>query len=158
MAARDVALALTQRFLQAGNYVLGGVQGHGPHAARPAAAGAPELPEYDEYGFSGLAVQSVGVEEGADVDDPRVHVYVTKGSRVPERKIDDDGETVRVVFNRIGQVVVKPEPASAATHAGNVYLRQERVACGSSCAPSGEQYAGTLRRLGAQDRRRQCEP
>ena len=77
MAAQDVALALTKRFLQAGNYVLAGTQGHGPHGARPAAAEAPEFPEYEEYGFSGLAVQSVGVEEGKDVDDPRVHVYVT---------------------------------------------------------------------------------
>lgn len=144
MAARDVAHALTARFLQDGSYVLAGTQGHASLGARPAAAGAPEFPEYDEYGFSGLAVQSVGFEEGVDVDDPRVHVYVTKGSRVPERKIGDDGETVRVVVNRIGQVVVKPEAASVATHAGNVYLRQERVACGSSCAPSGEQYAGTL--------------
>ena len=144
MAAQDVALALTKRFLQAGNYVLAGTQGHGPHGARPAAAEAPEFPEYEEYGFSGLAVQSVGVEEGKDVDDPRVHVYVTKGSRIPERKIDDDGKTVRVVVNRIGQVVVKPEAASVTTHGGNVYLRGERVACGSSCAPSAEQYAGTL--------------
>ena len=144
MAAQDVALALTKRFLQAGNYVLAGTQGHGPHGARPAAAEAPEFPEYEEYGFSGLAVQSVGVEEGKDVDDPRVHVYVTKGSRIPERKIDDDGKTVRVVVNRIGQVVVKPEAASVTTHGGNVYLRGERVACGSYCAPSAEQYAGTL--------------
>lgn len=63
MAARDVALALTKRFLQAGSYVLAGTQGRGPHGARPAAVGAPDLPEYEEYGFSGLAVQSVGVEE-----------------------------------------------------------------------------------------------
>lgn len=52
--------------------------------------------------------------------------------------------TVHVVVNRIGQVVVKPEAASVEAHGGNVYLRGERVACGSSCAPSAEQYAGTL--------------
>ena len=43
-----------------------------------------------------------------------------------------------------GRVTIKPEAAFAATHAGRVYLRGDRVACGSSCAPSTESYAGTL--------------
>jgi hypothetical protein len=57
MAARAVALELARRFLQSGNFVLAGAQGHGPYGALPAAAAIPELPEYDEYGFAGLAVQ-----------------------------------------------------------------------------------------------------
>ena len=147
MAAKDVAVALVERFLRSGNFVLAGGQGRGAHPARqarPAAAEAPELPEYDDYGFSGLAVQSVGVEEGDGLDNPRVHVYVTKGSRFPPRAIESEGETVPVVINRIGPVVVRPEASSSVTHAGGMYLRAGRVACGSSCAPSAEQYAGTL--------------
>ncbi len=141
MAAKDVATALAQQFLRSGNFVLAGGQAR---AVRPAVAEAVDLPEYDEYGFSGLAVQSVGVEEGQEVDNPRVHVYVTKGGRLPPREIVHRGEPVTVVVNRIGQVVVRPEAAVSVTHSGAVYLRGGRVACGSSCAPSAEQYAGTL--------------
>ena len=144
MAAKDLALVLAQRFLRSGNFVLaGGVQGRGPHTVLPAAADASELPEYDEYGFAGLDVQSVGVEEG--VSEPRVHVYVTKGSRrILEREFEAGDEAISVAINRIGRVTIKPEAAFAATHAGRVYLRGDRVACGSSCAPSTESYAGTL--------------
>ena len=141
MAAKDLALALAEHFLQSGNFVLAGVQGRGPRTVLPAAAEVPEFQEYDEYGFAGLAVQSVGVEEG--VPDPAVHVYVTKGSR-PLREIEVGDETIPIAINRIGRVMIKPETASTVTHAGRVYLRGSRIACGSSCAPSTEQYAGTL--------------
>ena len=99
MAARDVALALARRFLQSGKFVLAGAQGHGPYGALPAAGAIPELPDNDEYGFAGLAVQSVGVEEG--VENPRVHIYVTKGSRSAEHEIEVDDEDVVVVVNRV---------------------------------------------------------
>lgn len=141
MPAQDIALALAERFLRDGNFVLAGVQGRGAGGVLPAAAGAPDLPDYDEYGFAGLAVQSVGVEEG--VGQPKVHIYVTKG-RTTEREIEVDNEEVAVVVNRIGRVTIKPETAATVTHAGNVYLRGGRVACGSSCAPSTESYAGTF--------------
>ena len=133
---------MAERFLRSGNFVLAGVQGRGAHTVRPAAAEAPAIPEYDEYGFAGLDVQSVGVEEG--VPDPKVHVYVTKGSRVAEREIEAGEEVISVVINRIGRVTIRPEIASAVTHAGRVYLHGVRIACGSSCAPSTESYAGTL--------------
>lgn len=142
MPARDTALALAQRFLRSGNFVLAGAQGRGSPTVRPAAAEAQEIPGYDEYGFAGLAVHSVGVEEG--VPDPRVFVYVTKGSRNVEREIEAGQEGIRVAINRIGRVMIKPETASTVTHAGRVYLRGPRIACGSSCAPSTESYAGTL--------------
>ena len=143
MAAKDLALALAQRFLRSGNFVLAGVQGGGPHTILPATADVSEIFEYDEYGFAGLAVQSVGVEEG--VSEPKVHVYVTKGSRrVIEREVEAGDQAISVAINRIGRVTIKPEAAFAATHAGRVYLRGDRVACGSSCAPSPESYAGTL--------------
>lgn len=142
MAARDLALALAERFLSAGNFVLAGGQSRGIPTVTPAAADTPEIPEYDEYGFAGLSVQSVGVEEG--VPDPKVYVYVTKGSRISEREIEAGDEAISVAINRIGRVMIKPETASTVTHAGRVYLRGPRVACGSSCAPSTESYAGTL--------------
>jgi hypothetical protein len=141
MAARDIAIALAERFRQSGNFVLAGTQGRGPYGVLPAAAGVPEIPEYDEYGFAGLAVQSVGVEEG--VANPKIHIYVTKG-RTAEREIEAGNEEVVVVINRIGRVVIKPEAAATVTHAGHIYLRGARIACGSSCAPSTESYAGTL--------------
>ena len=78
------------------------------------------------------------------VPDPKVHVYVTKGSRSAEHAVAIAEHEISVVINRIGRVMIKPETASTATHAGNVYLRGPRIACGSSCAPSTEAYAGTL--------------
>ena len=154
MAAREVAIALAERFLRAGNFVLADAQGLGVHGTQPAAVPAPEIPEYDEYGFAGLAVQSVGVEEG--VDEPKVHIYVTKG-RTTERELQVGDQEVVVAVNRIGRVVIKPETATAVTHAGNVFLRDGRVTCGSSCAPSTESYAGTLgalvRKAGAANNR-----
>lgn len=141
---RDVATLAQQlaaTYLAGGNFVLSGaLKADAITELMPAAAHAEAAGGYlDEVGFSGLAVQAVGYEEGAD--EPKIHVYVTKG-RHQERDIGPDG--VPVVVDRVGRVMVRPETAAAATHRGNVFERNGRVACGSSCAPSGETYAGTL--------------
>ena len=110
MVAKDFALALAQRFLRSGNFVLAGVQGGIAPTILPATADVREIPEYDEYGFAGLAVQSVGVEEG--VSEPKVHIYVTKGSRrLLAREVNAGDEAIPVAINRIGRVTIRPEAA-----------------------------------------------
>jgi hypothetical protein len=137
-----IAQRLAAKFLEAGNYTFSApLSARGLTEVISAAADTRAIDAYfEETGFAGLAVQSVGYEEGAE--NPKVHIYVTRGPRKLEREIPEEG--VPIEINRVGRVVIKPEAASAATNQGRIYERHNRVACGSSCAPSGEQYAGTL--------------
>jgi hypothetical protein len=107
-----------------------------------AASGAGFTTFFDESGFEGLAVQSVGFEEGAS--DPKVHIYVTKGSMKGLRSLPGENDGVKIQVNKMGKVMVRREQASATTNQGSVYVRKNRIACGSSCAPSGENYSGTF--------------
>ncbi len=44
----------------------------------------------------------------------------------------------------MGKPKAGPAPASSRTTSGHFYTKGLRAACGGSCAPSGERYAGTL--------------
>jgi hypothetical protein len=140
--ARSVAQQLAARFLENGNYTFVGAMkaAEGPH---PAAADARSLEGvFSEAGFAGLAVQSVGYEEGSP--QPKVHVYITKGSRKDEATLDESGGDVVIQINRMGKLIIRPEQASSSTNQGNIFTLRNRISCGSSCAPSGESYAGTF--------------
>jgi hypothetical protein len=145
-ANRAVAVAqrLAARLLEGGNFVFASPMSRSALTdVFPAAGQLTALDRhFEELGFAGLAVQSVGYEEG--VDNPKVHIYVTKGPKQRENELPTQQGPVTIEINRVGRVVVKPETASAATHRGNLYERNNRIACGSSCAPSTEPYAGTL--------------
>jgi hypothetical protein len=142
--AAVVAQQMAAKFLEAGNYVFAGpLSADVISRVIPAATSVTAVADYfQQPGFAGLAVQSVGYEEGAK--QPKVHIYVTKGSQSAIRAISGIQGDVKIEINRIGKVVVRPEAASGAVHRGNVFSRSGRIACGSSCAPSGEFYAGTL--------------
>jgi len=138
---------LAARFLEHGNYVFAEpLSGRTLAEVIPAAVHPDRVEAYfEELGFEGLAVQSVGYEEGrSDGEPPRVHVYVTKGSRKAEREVQAPGGAVKVEIDRVGRVLVRPEMASGVSNRGNVFTHKNRLACGSSCAPSSERYAGTL--------------
>jgi hypothetical protein len=144
-AAEALARQLQERFLIGGNFVLAGPAG-GSFAKRPGSVQAVTTDAfedvYDDAGFAGLAVQAVGFEHG--VDSPTVHVYVTKGSKKAEREVEATEGPLKVRINRVGRVTVRPEAASTSVHRGQVFVHDGRIACGSSCAPSGENYAGTF--------------
>ena len=140
-----LAQDLTARFLKAGSFTSAPPLKSLPGWAAPALAKREELEleaAFVEGGFAGLSVQAVGHEEGGKEE--RVHIYVAKGSRRAIRELLTDGETVPVEVNRIGKLVVRPEQAATATNRGNLYIHETRIACGSSCAPSGESYSGTF--------------
>jgi hypothetical protein len=143
--ASEVARRSESHFLEHGNFVFAGPMTHGGSFidVAPASAGTTAAPYLEESGFAGLAVQSVGYDEGGN-DDPVVHIYVTRGSRSAEREIEVQNEPVRVRIERVGKVTVRPETARAVSARGNLYIHNDRVACGSSCAPSSEQIAGTF--------------
>src|SRR5262249_32585054 len=88
-------------------------------------------------------VQSVGYECG-EIEEETVHIYVTKGSRNAIRALPNEVEGVKIVVDNMGKLVVRPEAALSASHTGQVYERDDRIACGSSCAPSSESYAGII--------------
>lgn len=142
--AREVAQQLAARFLEHGNYALATPMNlKSLHSIMPAATANPVFGDFfDEGGFAGLAVQSVGYEEGAR--EPKVHIYVTKGSAKAFKSLPKEQDGVEIQVNKMGKLVVRPEQASSATNQGNVFERKNRIACGSSCAPSGENYSGTF--------------
>ncbi|MEO5631778.1 MAG: hypothetical protein ABIQ24_03645, partial [Nitrospiraceae bacterium] len=139
--AAQMAQRLAATFLGAGNYMFSNALNKTALAeVLPAAATSGSIDDLiEQSGFSGLSIQSVGYEKGAS--DPKVHIYVTKGRQTETELGGDSGITV--VVNRVGRVVIRPEAASATTHRGKIFERGTRVACGSSCAPSNESYAGT---------------
>src|SRR5260370_3165934 len=116
-SAEVVASRLASKFLEEGNYTSAALMGGAAPSYTSRPSGMVDVdPLFSEHGYGGLAVQAVGYEAGADA--PRVHVYVSKGSR---QRIDSvptsDGE-VEIEVNRIGRLMVKPEQSSKANHRG----------------------------------------
>ncbi|MER2528528.1 MAG: hypothetical protein ABTR07_11425 [Candidatus Competibacter denitrificans] len=136
--ARQVAIDLANCFLADGRYVLAPAPGSG---VRPASSSS-FLCNLEDAGFSGLSVQSVGYEEGKQ--NPKVHIYVTRGSLGALRKLEQSIRGVPIKINNIGEIRVRPEAALSTTAHGNLYIHKGRIACGSSCAPSAETYSGTF--------------
>jgi hypothetical protein len=93
-------------------------------------------------GFAGLSVQGVGC---AEVDgQEQIYVYVVKGDKrkLNDLSCDKDGIPVKAV--KVGRTIIKPETISTATNRGKTFVRNGRIACGSSCQPAGELYTGTF--------------
>lgn len=155
MKASKLASALAAKFLQEGSFEAAG----GPMSLQPMPAGTQGLVEVLDTGFSGLAVQAVGYAEGepAAIDEPgtrddeeqgqhpdEVHIYVSRGSKKFLSELPEMVEGIRICSHNIGRLYVRPHSSLTATHQGNVFERQGRLACGSSSAPSGKNYAGTF--------------
>ncbi len=142
-----VAKQLAAKFLENGNYAFAGpLSGTALGGLSTATASVSDVDAYfDNSAFAGLSVQSVGYEHDRHDDiAPKIHVYVVKGSRKAEREVADSASAVPIEIDRIGRVVVRPEAAAGTTNKGNIFEHNGRLACGSSCAPSGETYAGTV--------------
>ena len=89
-----------------------------------------------------LAVQAVGFEEG--VDNPKVHIYLTRASRKLLKSIPNEIDGVPVRAHKMGPITVRPEAAASANARGHLFERNDRICCGSSCAPTSENYSGTF--------------
>jgi hypothetical protein len=78
--AERVATLLAFEFLREGRYSAASGPIEVPALATAAAVSAPdgEIDSTLPQGFDGLAVQSVGFEEGPK--EPKVHIYLTRGS------------------------------------------------------------------------------
>jgi hypothetical protein len=145
MNAEQLAKTLAARFLEEGSYdALGTPLGERSLSLFAAAAATQFLDSYFEPddGFSGLAVQSVGYTPGLDQE--RVIVYVTKASQKALKAIPQAVEGIPISAFVMGKLKAGPAPAMSMTGVGHYFERNRRFACGSSCAPSSEQYAGTV--------------
>lgn len=141
--ALDVVKRLHRALLQRGRYTF--APDIGRYAAvQPATDTAVKGANLAGFGSANLAVFGIGYEKGGDGDRPKVHVYVTSGAVRDLRQYEGDAAGVSVEIHKIGKPIIKPEVAKAANRQGNHYLHHGRIACGSSCAPVGENYSGTL--------------
>jgi hypothetical protein len=154
--AEQVATALSYEFLRRGNYSASSGPVEVPRLLQVAAVG-DVIEDEAEFQvipeFASLAVQSVGFEDG--VDDPKVHIYLTRGSVRIIKELPDEIEGVQLRAHKMGAINVRPDSAGAATNRGNFYERNSRVCCGSSCAPTSENCSGTLGALVRQQGSRQ---
>lgn len=143
MTAEELSQLLAATFLKNGNYeALGSPFGSSADFAQPAAVSAFEQNFESEAGFAGLAVHSVGYTPGTETE--AVIIYVTRGARKALRSLPAEVEGVPVQAQVMGRLQASPMPAMSARGAGHFFEYGGRIACGSSCAPSGENYAGTV--------------
>jgi hypothetical protein len=144
-SAEETATQLAHEFLRMGRYSASSGPVDIPEF-RVMAAGAEDV-EISTYasqaeGFSGLAVQSVGFEEGSK--DPAVHIYLTRRvSRQQLKSLPKEVDGVPVKVHKMEPITV-PEAMASSTNRGNIFELGDRVCCGSSCGPTSERGAGTL--------------
>lgn len=140
MTAEELSKNLAATFLKNGNYeALGAFV-----AESDTSPASSSLNRYftPDTGFSGLAVHSVGYTQNAEIES--VIVYVTRGTQKALRALPKEVENVPVIANVMGKLQASPSPAMAARGISHFFEHGDRIACGSSCAPSGENYAGTV--------------
>jgi hypothetical protein len=107
-------------------------------SAKAAAAESADI----HKAFGDVSVQSVGSEEGPGK--PKVHIYLSRGSARLIKSLPPAIDGVPIRAHRMGPITVRADAAAGANTAGHLFLRGERICCGSSCAPTSEDYAGTL--------------
>jgi hypothetical protein len=143
MNAEELAKSLAARFLESGNYEALGTPLGREAALRYAQAASLDSLDYyfrPEEGFAGLAVHSVGFTPGADKEE--VIIYVARGSRKMLNALPESVEGIPVRADLVGRL--RAGPSMATSGVSHLFERNSRIACGSSCAPSNENYSGTL--------------
>jgi hypothetical protein len=145
MTPEELARSLAAKFLENGNYeALGTPLSHATAQSYAQAAAIDGVEELfvTEDGFSGLAVHSVGYTTGRE--DQSVIIYVSRGSKKGLESVATEIEGISVKAKLLGRLKAGPAPAMGIQGGGNLFERNGRIACGSSCAPSNEKYAGTF--------------
>lgn len=140
--AELVAERLAFEFLRDGKYEATGgpVEVRGMISAAAASTVVPAEDEYDDFGS--ISVQSVGFEVGTD--EPKVHIYLNRSSRRLLESLPKAIDGVHVRAHKMGPITVRPDAASSSTNYGHLFERENRICCGSSCAPTSEASTGTL--------------
>lgn len=96
--------------------------------------------------FASKTVQSVGYENlpSGSEEKPAVYVYVSKGITKREERSDYDVEGITVRYRR-SPLSVKPDTSVRSANTPSLYYCPNgALACGSSCALSTDNSAGTM--------------
>ncbi|WP_322068251.1 Nal1-like putative serine protease [Paraburkholderia bannensis] len=136
--AREVAEMLSRQLFAEGRFD-NAPGGSGTLAAAAAGAALP----LSDVAFSGVSIQAIGYEVDGG-NESTVHIYVSQGTVAAIRGLETEYEGVKIRANKMASLRVNPQLAAKSTNRGNLFVRAGRIACGSSCAPSGEQYSGTF--------------
>lgn len=154
-SAEEVATVLAYGFMREGKFTAAVGPVDVPALAQAVAAADHDrrYAEQEAEAFGNIAVQSVGFEEGPD--DPKVHIYLTRGTLSLIRSLPQEVDGVPVEVHKMGAISVRPEAAATATNRGHLFEHHRRICCGSSVAPTSENCTGTLgalvRRTGSPD-------
>ncbi|MEX2141649.1 MAG: hypothetical protein WD894_20455 [Pirellulales bacterium] len=136
MKPSKLATLLTDKFLHEGNFELAGSP-----TTELTQASARAFGEFSDDAFANLSVQAVGyAEEGSEEE--AVYIYVTKGTKRAFASLPEEVGDVPIIVENVGKIIVRPR--ATISNRGNIFDRAGRVACGSSCAPSGKDYSGTF--------------
>ena len=145
LSAEQLARVFANQFLAQGNFVDTGAMG-----LKAVPAASQRYLDFDEpSGFAGLSVQAVlhasGPAADGESDLPdEVHIFVTRGSKKELNSLPEEIAGIRVLAHNTGKVSIRSRTIANASNRGLLFERDGRVACGSSCAPSGKNYAGTF--------------
>jgi len=142
--AEEVATALAYEFLRDGRFSQSIGPTEVPYLAKAVAAGDGEeiVQQRASESFGNIAVQSVGFEEGTEK--PKVHLYLTRGTNKLINSLPTEVSGVTVQAHKMGAVNVRPDSAALSTNHGHFFSLNNRICCGSSCAPTSENCTGTL--------------
>lgn len=142
--AKDLSITLATKFLEQGLFELASspMDSKAASSMMPATSSQPYVDFSEETGFASLSVQSVGFAD--DNENGSVYIYVTKGSKQWLNSFPESLKDVKLKVNRMGKLTVRPQTAGGTTNRGLVFEHNGKIACGSSCAPTGENYSGTF--------------
>jgi hypothetical protein len=137
--AEVVAEDLVQFFRAHGRYEDISAEG-GEDIAPAVASGRKGYGQVEAFG--GLAVRAVGAADG---DKPRCYVYVTRSSKKLEKQLPTKVGDVSIIVRKVGRMQVRPEAAAGSNTSGSVDRDSKgRIRCGTSIAPAGANFSGTL--------------
>jgi len=144
LSANELCKKFAATFLENGNYdaLEASAGGNAQFFDSQAASSSALSTVFANSGFSGLAVHSVGYTPG--IEQEKVIIYVIRGTQKVLRNLPQEIDGVPVIARVMGKPQASPVSAMAARGLGNFFEYNGRIACGSSCAPSGENYAGTV--------------
>ena len=92
--------------------------------------------------FSGISVAAVGYSDRHGAE--RLYVYATRANQKLIRAFPTEIEGIPSILTKFGNIDVRPQTALTATNRPKCYELDGRIACGSSTAPAGANYAGTF--------------
>jgi hypothetical protein len=138
LTPKSLATVVAQRLFNEGSFE----RGYGVGQAQAAASVEQYIPSIEDLSTSGLGIQGVGFADAGELRG--VYIYASRGSASQLRKLALEVGDIPIVFHKMSPLRVYAPLSAASTSRGLLFQRGGRIACGSSCAPSNENYSGTF--------------